>query len=124
MSAWNRRRDTRQNDMAHGITFHMWERSMENCRGEVAYKTKKLHLDGRVSLTIAQNQHKYGDELIAQVYGTAVEVKERRADKYNRIQIYLGQADEHTAEALEQIARTIRHMISQKPKESSDDNTV
>lgn len=114
MSAWNRRKDTRRGDMAHGITFHMWERSMENCRGEVAYKTKKLHLDGRVSLTIAEGQHKYGDELIAQVYGTAVEIKERRADRYNRVQIYLGQADEQTAEALEQIARTIRSLLAQK----------
>ena len=104
--------------MAHGITFHMWERSMENCRGEVAYKDRKMHLDGRVSLTLALNQHKYGDELIAQVYGKDAKVRERRASGYNRIQVYLGVIDEGTAEMLEQMAKTIRNILEQKNKES------
>jgi hypothetical protein len=106
---WNKRIDTRKNDMAHGITFYMWEREVKDGRGEAAYNSKKLHLDGIVSLTLALNQHKYGDELIAQIFtkNNGV-VKERRADGYNRIQVYLGIADENTATMLEEIAKQIR----------------
>lgn len=112
---WKHRKDTRQGDMAHGITFHMWEREAENCRGESAYNTRKLHLDGQVSLTLAQNQHKYGDELIAQVYSKDPGiVRDRRASGYNRIQVYLGQADLHTAQMLEDIAKQIREIHVQK----------
>lgn len=116
MSEWNKRIDKRSNDMAHGITFHMWERFMEDCRGEAAYNTKKLHLDGKVSLTIAQGQHKYGDELIAQVYGVGGEFKPRRATTHNRIQVYLGKIDENTAEMLEDMAKTIREIIASQPE--------
>ena len=108
---WNFRADTRKNDMAHGITFHMWEREIDNGRGEAAYNNRKLHLDGLVSLTVAEGQWKYGNELIAQVFTTeAGQVRERRADGYNRIQVYLGKADLETAEALESIAAKIREI--------------
>ena len=108
---WNHRKDTRNNDMAHGITFHMWEREAANCRGEAAYNKSKLHLDGKVSLTLAETQYKYGDELIAQVFtaDTGV-IRERRAEKYNRIQVYLGPADLDTAQMLEDIAKQIREI--------------
>ena len=108
MGSWKHRKNTRSNDMAHGITFHMWERSGEDCRGEAAYESKKFHLDGKVSLTLAFDQKKYGDELIAQVYGPSGVFRERRASKYCRVQVYLGPADENTAKALEQIAKKIR----------------
>ena len=112
---WNYRKDTRQGDMAHGITFYMWERQAKDCRGESAYNTRKLHLDGQVSLTIAQGQHKYGDELIAQVFSKEPGiVRERRASGYNRIQVYLGKADFHTAQMLEDIAKQIREIHVQK----------
>ena len=120
MAAWEKRVDTRTNDMAHGITFHMWERYMEDCRGEAAYNTKKLHLDGKVSLTIAQGQHKYGDELIAQVYGVGGEFKPRRAITHNRIQVYLGKIDESTATMLEEMAQTIRKIISETTNSQTD----
>ena len=106
---WRKRVDIRKNDMAHGITFKMWERDIENGRGESTYKNRKLHLDGTVSLTLAINQWKYGDELIAQVFSKENGlVKERRADGYHRIQVYLGKADIHTATMLEEIASNIR----------------
>jgi hypothetical protein len=114
MSKWEHRQDTRSGDMAHGITFDMWERSMKNCRGEAAYDDKKFHLDGKVSLTLAQNQYKYGDELIAQVYGTDGVFRQRRAGRYSRVQVYLGKADLDTAEALEDIARTIRQKAAEE----------
>lgn len=108
---WRKRIDRRQNDMAHGITFFMWEREIENGRGEAAHEDKKLHLDGLVSLTIAENQWKYGDELIAQVFSREPGlVKVRRANGYNRIQVYLGRADIDTAEMLEEIAAKIREI--------------
>jgi hypothetical protein len=114
---WKHRKDTRKDDMAHGITFHMWEREAKDCRGESAYKSRKLHLDGLVSLTIAQGQHKYGDELIAQVFSKDDGiVRDRRADGYNRIQVYLGQADLYTAQMLEDIAKQIREIYVSKQK--------
>ena len=109
MTNWYRREDTRKDDMAHGITFIMHERQSKNTRGEVAYGDSKLHLDGAVSLTLAFDQWKYGDELIAQIFTTEDgRVITRRADKYNRIQIYLGPADINTALCLETIAQEIR----------------
>ena len=108
MSKWEHREDTRHGDMAHGITFKMWERQMKDCRGEATYSDKKMHLDGKVSLTLAQDQYKYGDELIAQVYGANARILDRRASKWQRIQIYLGEADLETAQALEDIAKAIR----------------
>jgi hypothetical protein len=108
---WKYRKDTRSNDMAHGITFYMWEREAKDCRGESAHENQKLHLDGMVSLTLAQNQYKYGDELIAQVFSKdSGIVRERRANGYNRIQVYLGQANLETAEMLEAVAKTIRNI--------------
>ena len=107
---WRKRVDTRKNDMAHNITFFMWERDIENGRGEAAYNHKKLHLDGTVSLTLATNQWKYGDELIAQVFSKENGVvRQRRADGYQRIQVYLGKADLETATMLEEIASNIRN---------------
>lgn len=108
MSEWEHREDTRHGDMAHGITFKMWERQMKDCRGEATYSNKKIHLDGKVALTLAQDQHKYGDELIAQVYGANARILDRRASKWQRIQVYLGEADLQTAQALEDIAKAIR----------------
>lgn len=104
---WTRRTDTRKGGMADGITFEMWE---TKGRGEVAHKDKKLHLDGRTSLTLALNQRKYGDELIAQVYSQGPgRVQGRRANGYNRVQVYLP-ANLDTADALEQIAARIRRL--------------
>jgi hypothetical protein len=98
--------------MAHGILFHMWERSGGNIRGEAAHNGRKLHLDGRCAMTLAVGQYKYGDELIAQIYGPAnlARVAARRADNYSRIQVYLGPADLQTATILEDIARSIREL--------------
>ena len=108
MSKWEHRQDTRSGDMAHGITFDMWEHRMPDTRGEAAYGASKFHLDGKVALTLARNQRKYGDELIAQVYGPAGNFLLRRASNYSRVQVYLGKADLETALALEQIAGSIR----------------
>jgi hypothetical protein len=108
MSKWSHRCDKREGDMAHGITFLMWERQMKDCRGEAAFGKDKFHLDGKVSLTLALNQHAYGDELIAQVYGQSGVMKPRRASRYCRVQVYLGKADLETAETLEAIAKKIR----------------
>ena len=119
MSKWEHRRDTREGDMAHGITFEMWERRMPDTRGEAACGGRKFHLDGKVSLTLARNQHKYGDELIAQVYGAAGGFLPRRASNYSRVQVYLGKADEETASALEEIAKSIREDIKGKAKKDS-----
>lgn len=120
MSKWEHREDTRSGDMAHGITFKMWERQMQNCRGEATCSDKKIHLDGKVALTLAQNQYKYGDELIAQVFGTNARVLERRASKWQRIQVYLGEANLETAEALEQIAKSIRQRHQEQAEPSTD----
>jgi len=106
---WTNRIDKRENDMAHGITFVMHERRGDQVRAEVAVGGRKLHADGTVSLTLALDQHKYGDELIAQLFTKdAHRVAERRADGWTRVQIYLGQADEQTAAMLDLLARQIR----------------
>jgi len=68
MTAWSRRSDRRSGDMAHGILFIMRERTAENVRAEVACGGQKVHLDGTASLTLALDQYKYGDELIAQLF--------------------------------------------------------
>lgn len=109
LSPWTQRVDTRQNDMAHGITFVMQERRGDNVRAEVAAGSRKLHVDGTASLTLALDQYKYGDELIAQLFTrTPHRVLERRADGWTRVQIYLGAADEGTAQMLERLAAEIR----------------
>lgn len=113
MAKWVHREDLRQGDMAHGIRFLMWERSMKDCRGEAAYQKDKFHLDGKVSLTLALNQTKYGDELIAQCFGQEGELKPRRASRYDRVQVFLGKADLQTAKALEEIAKAIREKEEQ-----------
>ena len=111
MTSWTHRQDTRQGDKAHGITFYMWERDGEQVRGEWSGQGVKSLVDGRCSLTLATNQHKYGNELIAQIYTRELPcVKERQADGYTRVQVYLGQADLSTANALEQIAQEIRRI--------------
>lgn len=113
MTSWAYRVDTRSGDMAHGITFKMWERSGVNVRGEGAHGQRKVLVNGRASLTLALNQYKYGDELIAQVFSQASNavVRERRSDGYSRVQIYLGTADEETARTLESIAAAIRERL-------------
>jgi len=122
---WIKRTDKRKNDMAHGITFHMWERKTEHSRGEAAYKGKKLHLDGWVSITIAENQWKYGDEIIMQVFTKEDgKVLPRRADGYNRIQIYLGEADLNTAETFEWIAAQIRKIVNAKKDLNPEEESV
>jgi len=104
--------DLRRGDMAHGITFHMWERSARDTRGECTHADRKLHLDGQVSLTIAQGQRVYGDELIAQVFSRDLgRVRQRRADGYQRIQVYLGPIDLGTASMLEDVAGRIRALV-------------
>lgn len=109
MPKWTFRRDTRKNDKAHGITFFMWERKGGQIRGEWSGQGKKALVDGKCSLTIAKDQYKYGNELIAQIYTKELPViTERQADNYTRIQIYLGEADLETAEALEEMAQLIR----------------
>jgi len=109
VSGWSHRVDTRRGDMAHGITFWMWERRVANGRGEATHQERKLHIDGPVSLTVAEGQHRYGDELIAQVYSKDLgRVEKRRADGYQRVQVFLGPADLATAEMLEDVARRIR----------------
>lgn len=99
--------------MAHGITYLMWEREGENIRGEAAYASRKLHIDGTASVTLAFDQHQYGDELIVQAYAKLedCEVKDRRADNYSRCQVYLGQVSEDTAQMLESVAKAIRDRI-------------
>lgn len=107
---WNRRVDTRRGDSAHGITFVMHERKGRETRAEVAIGARKAYLDARVSLTLALDQYRYGDELIAQLFTrNAPRIKvERHSDEWNRVQIFLGTADIATAEMLEGIAREIR----------------
>jgi len=113
MSPWRRRADRRSGDMAHGITFIMHERSGGNVRAEAAIASRKVHLDGTGALTLALDQYKYGDELIAQLYTQAPHrALDRRADGWNRVQIYLGPADISAAETLEAIAAEIRARLS------------
>lgn len=120
MTHWRLRTDTRTGDMAHGITFHMNETSGHNVRGEFSAGPYKFLIDGTASLTIAEGQHKYGDELIAQLYtrGTP-DLKPRRADGYTRVQVYLGPANEATAQMLENMANTIRQIGA-----TNDQNTL
>lgn len=112
---WQRRGDLRQGDMAHGITFVMYEGDTAG-RGEAAIGSRKVHLDGRASLTLALNQTRYGDELIAQVF-TAAEprVADRRAAGWNRLQIFLGPADLEAATMLERLAADIRVHLRRRP---------
>lgn len=111
---WRHRTDTRRGDMAHGITFHMNEIAGDNVRGEYAVGPYKFHVEGTASLTVAQGQHKYGNELIAQLYTrTEPQVLDRRADGWTRVQVYLGPADLETADVLEGIAQTIRNITTE-----------
>jgi hypothetical protein len=111
-SGWQRREDTRTDGPAHGITFIMHERWGHNIRAEVAVNERKLHSLGRVSLTLAWNQYRYGNELIAQLFTNGpVEVLDRRADGWTRVQIFFGQADLQTAQTLEAIAAEIRQRL-------------
>jgi hypothetical protein len=117
VSRWSRREDTRSNDMAHGITFVMFERQTPITRAEIAKQQGgKLHVDGPISLTLALNQWKYGDELIAQLYTKEpFQTYERRSDGYTRVQIFMGPIDLNTAEMLEGVAEEIRKRIG-KPR--------
>ena len=112
---WTQRVDKRQNDMAHGITFFMLEREIpEDGRagGECSVKDRKVMLRGKVSMTLAFGQEKYGDELIAQVYtDDRPRVEPRRSSEWSRVQVYLGPADLETATALEILARRIRDRL-------------
>jgi len=110
---WTRRVDRRDGDMAHGITFVMQERRGDGIRGEVAVAGRKLHADGVGALTLAWDQHRYGDELIAQLFTKEpYRVIARRADGWTRVQIFLGPADLATAMMLENIARDIRARLA------------
>jgi hypothetical protein len=112
---WSRRVDRLSSGMAAGITFVMFERTWNNVRGEVASGAKKMHLDGVASLTLALDQHKYGDEFIAQLYTTTpAREMERRADGWSRCQVYFGPADLETAQVLEDIAGEIRARVAQR----------
>lgn len=110
---WNRRVDKRSGDMAHGITFVMEERAANNVRAEVAIGTRKLHVPGCAALTLALGQHRYGDELIAQMFtNERVEFLARRENNgWSRVQIYMGPADIGTAEMLERVAAEIRERL-------------
>ena len=109
---WKKRTDTRDGGMAHGITFIMYEREGETVRGEAAADGRKLHISGKSSLTLALNQHRYGDELIAQIYTSELpRITARRADGYSRVQIFFGPADAATADMLEELAAGIRQSI-------------
>lgn len=109
VGAWRKREDRRVGDMAHGILFVMFERGGRNVRAEVTAGERKLHADGTASLTLALDQHKYGDELIAQLFTREpCRVLDRRADGWTRVQVYLGPADEQTALMLETLAACIR----------------
>ena len=116
MSDWIHRVDTRSGDSAHGITFHMWERAGDNVRGEFSSGPQKMLVDGRASLTLATNQYKYGNEVIAQLYTREQpRIHTRHNDDWTRTQIYLGPADLNTAQILEDMARRIRehHVLSE-----------
>lgn len=112
---WSVRTDKRSGDMAHGITFIMHEREGKGIRSEVTVNDKKIHTDGRVSITLALDQHKYGDELIFQMFSRSEpRILERRADGWNRVQIYAGIIDEDTADSLIAIATEIRNRLRAK----------
>jgi hypothetical protein len=112
---WVRRDDTREGDKAHGISFVMWERRDEaQLRGEAAVTGEKIHLDATVSLTLALGQYKYRNELVAQAYSIGPhKVEKRQADRFKRIQVYLGPANERTADVLEEIAAEIRERLKE-----------
>lgn len=115
MSSWSRREDTRRGDMAHGITFVMYERHTENTRGEAAINARKVHVSAKASLTLALGQHKYGDEIIAQIYTknpADVVLRDRRADGYARVQVYLGPVDAELLKMLEQLTAEVRRIVS------------
>jgi len=93
----------------------MWETDGDQVRGEFSSGPAKALVDGRGSLTLALDQYKYGDELIAQLFTASNEpvMHERHSDGYTRTQVYLGTADLETAAVLEQIAATIRERHAQ-----------
>jgi hypothetical protein len=113
---WRLRRDTRKEDAAHGITFLMWERQGKMIRGEATYKADKIHLDGIGSLTLALDQNKYGDELIAQIYSpdAAPTVVKRVNSNAQRTQVFLGPLDLETADMLRQVANEIELRVLEK----------
>lgn len=115
---WSSRTDTRKGDKAHGIQFFMLEREPQRdgrAGGECSVKDRKVMLDGKVSLTLATGQDKYGDELIAQIYTQErPRVEPRRSSEWSRVQVYLGPADEQTAAALEMMARQIRRHLEDR----------
>jgi|APGre2960657404_1045060.scaffolds.fasta_scaffold337562_1 hypothetical protein len=115
---WKRRVDTRRNDMAHGITFVMYERKAKNVRSEIAFNGKKALTDGTVSLTLAFDQYKYGDEIIFQLFTReAPQFYDRRADGWTRMQIYGGKADRNTAEMLMNVANDILERLKNSESE-------
>ncbi len=57
---------------------------------EYAVGLDKWHLSGKLSITIAKNQYKFGDELIIQVYSKDKAVRKDRVNSnYNRIQVFM-----------------------------------
>jgi len=104
--------------LSHGMTYVMFERQGRNVRAEVAEGRRKLHADGTASITLALDQWKYGDELIAQLYTRQpTREKERlpRENGWTRIQVFLGPADLETAATLERIAARIRERKEKEP---------
>lgn len=97
----------------------MHERQTGATRGEAAVNGRKMHVDGKVSMTLALDQKKYGDELIAQVYAKEFRVENRKDDSWVRVQVFLGPADLDAATMLERLARDIRRRVERASPASS-----
>lgn len=78
----------------NGITFTMYETELGR-NAEAALQGGKYLLNGKQSVTIADGQYKYGDEVIIQVYNVpgSLVLKERVAETYDRIQIFFKKVD-------------------------------
>lgn len=110
---WKYRMHLGKNDMAHGITYHMWERDGGQRVGEVTVADgRKINIPGTVCVMIAQGQYKYEDELVGQVFrkGEPVDLP-RKADTYQRIQIYFGALDEWTVPLLRRVAIMVKEIL-------------
>jgi hypothetical protein len=83
----------------NGITFTMYEcRDAETRNGEVALDNCKHVLRKQtLSVTVADNQYKYGDEIIVQAYAPKGSMlsqpMDRVKDTYNRIQVFFPKAE-------------------------------
>ena len=77
----------------NGIKFTMYECGVS--RGECAGQIGKFHLDGKSSVTCADGQYKYGDEVIIQIFAQAgtMTKRERVNDNYDRVQVFFKKKD-------------------------------